>query len=176
MNQEQLYLKNHTTHKDETCTVTLARICGIQWYYIVLFADCIAGGVHGEKIRKPTVWSLMEQPTQFRQHPSAPIRQLRGWISGVQQQGLAAFQQCWNFAETCFRKGAGSGVRKLSDYRVVRNFMLIAPSASGDWQSSSIFQSQVTVDSTFLSVALMLIWLMLIWLMLMLIWLMLIKT
>ena len=28
MNQEQSYLENHTTHKDETCTVTLVRTCG----------------------------------------------------------------------------------------------------------------------------------------------------
>ena len=35
---------------------------------LVLFAYCIAGGVHGEKIRKSTVRSLTEQPTvaQYR--------------------------------------------------------------------------------------------------------------
>ena len=36
---------------------------------LVLFAYCIAGGVHGEKIRKSTVRSLMEQPTQFSATP-----------------------------------------------------------------------------------------------------------
>ena len=40
--EKQLYLENHTTHEDETCTVTLVRPCG-------LFAYCIAGGVHAEK-------------------------------------------------------------------------------------------------------------------------------
>ena len=92
-------------------------------------------------------------PLNFRQ--STPQRP-RGQISGVQQQGLAAFQQWWNLAESCFRKRAGSGVRKhniLSDYRMIRHLTLIAPSASEDWRSSSIFQSPDTVDSTFLSVA-----------------------
>ena len=37
---------------------------------LVLFAYCIAGGVHVEKIRKSTVRSLMEQPTQF---PATPL-------------------------------------------------------------------------------------------------------
>ena len=32
---------------------------------LVLFAYCVAGGVHGEKIRKSTVRSLMQQPTHF---------------------------------------------------------------------------------------------------------------
>ena len=36
---------------------------------LVLLAYCIAGGVHGEKIRKSTVRSLMEQPTQFSATP-----------------------------------------------------------------------------------------------------------
>ena len=36
----------------------------------------------------------------------------------------------------------------LSNYRMFRNYMLIAPSASGDWRLSSIFQSPDTVDST----------------------------
>jgi len=34
-----------------------------------------------------------------------------------------------------------------------RTVTLIAPSASGDWRSSYIFQSTDTVDSAFLSVA-----------------------
>ena len=36
---------------------------------LVLFAYCIAGGVQGEIIRKSTVRSLMEQPTQFLATP-----------------------------------------------------------------------------------------------------------
>ena len=36
---------------------------------LVLFAYCIAGGVHGEKICKSTVRLLMEQPTQFSSTP-----------------------------------------------------------------------------------------------------------
>ena len=36
---------------------------------LVLFAYCIAGGVHGKKIRKSTVRSLMQQPTQFSATP-----------------------------------------------------------------------------------------------------------
>ena len=36
---------------------------------LVLFAYCIAGSVHGEKIRKSTVRSLMQQPTQFSATP-----------------------------------------------------------------------------------------------------------
>ena len=36
---------------------------------LVLFAYCIAGGVHGEKIRKSTVRSLMQQPTIFSATP-----------------------------------------------------------------------------------------------------------
>ena len=39
---------------------------------LVLFAYCIAGGVHNKKIHKSTVQSLMEQPTQFSATPSAP--------------------------------------------------------------------------------------------------------
>ena len=117
---------------------------------LVLFAYCIAGGIHYEKIHKFTVRSLIEQPNSiFGNTPQRP-RQLRGRISGVQQQGLTAFQQRWNLAESCFRKGAGSAVQKhiiFSDYRMVRNFTLIAPSASGDWRSSSIFQIRWTPPS-----------------------------
>ena len=36
---------------------------------LVLFAYCVAGSVHGEKIRKSTVRSLMQQPTQFSSTP-----------------------------------------------------------------------------------------------------------
>ena len=36
---------------------------------LVSFAYCIAGGIHAEKIRKSTVRSLMEQPTQFSATP-----------------------------------------------------------------------------------------------------------
>ena len=36
---------------------------------LVLFAYCIAGGVHAEKIRKSTVRSLMQQPTTFSATP-----------------------------------------------------------------------------------------------------------
>ena len=36
---------------------------------LVLFAYCITGSVHGEKIHKSTVQSLMEQPTQFLATP-----------------------------------------------------------------------------------------------------------
>ena len=36
---------------------------------LVLFAYYIAGGVHGEKIRKSTVRSLMQQPTIFSATP-----------------------------------------------------------------------------------------------------------
>ena len=36
---------------------------------LVLFAYCIAGGVYGEKIRKSTARSLMEQPIQFSATP-----------------------------------------------------------------------------------------------------------
>ena len=79
----------------------------------------------------------------FGNTPQRP-RQLRGQIPGVQQQGLAAFQQCRNLAKSCFRKETGSGVRQyiiLADYRMFRTVTLIALSASGDWRSSSTFQS-----------------------------------
>ena len=36
---------------------------------LVLFANCIAGGVHGETLRKSTVRSLMQQPTIFSATP-----------------------------------------------------------------------------------------------------------
>ena len=36
---------------------------------LVLLAYCVAWGVHGEKIRKSTVRSLMKQPTQFSGTP-----------------------------------------------------------------------------------------------------------
>ena len=36
---------------------------------LVLFAYCMAGSVHGEKIRKSTVRSLMQQPTVFSATP-----------------------------------------------------------------------------------------------------------
>ena len=39
---------------------------------LVLFAYCIAGGVHGEKMHESTVRTLMEQPTQFSATPLKP--------------------------------------------------------------------------------------------------------
>ena len=102
--EKQLYLENHATHEGETCTVTL-------WIsmILVLFAYCIAGVSTVEKIRKSTVRSIMEQPTQF---PATPLSAQGSYGDEyrVQQQGLVAFQQCWNLVESCFRKGSGSGV------------------------------------------------------------------
>ena len=45
------------------------------------------------------------------------------------------FNNYGDLAESCFRKGTGTGVRKyifLADYRLFRTVTLIAPSASGD--------------------------------------------
>ena len=36
---------------------------------LLLLAYCVALGVYGEKLRKSTVWSLIEQPTQFSAKP-----------------------------------------------------------------------------------------------------------
>ena len=71
----------------------------------------------------------------FDNTPQRP-RQLRGQISGVEQQGLAAFQQCRNLAKSCFRlKETGSVIRKyiiLADHGMFRTVTLITRSASGD--------------------------------------------
>ena len=53
----------------------------------------------------------------------------------MKQQGLAAFQQCRNLAESCFREGTGSGVRKyifsFADYQNFRTVTLIALAQAG---------------------------------------------
>ena len=66
--EKQLYLENHTTHKDETLHRYISKDLWIPMI-LVLFAHCIAEGVHAEKIPKSTVRSLMEQPTQFLATP-----------------------------------------------------------------------------------------------------------
>ena len=49
MNAEiQLYLENHTTRKDETCTITLVRTVDSNDTSIV-GPTCISGAVHGKK-------------------------------------------------------------------------------------------------------------------------------
>ena len=55
---------------------------------LVLFAYCIAGGVHSETIRKSTVRSLMEQPTQFS---ATPLRdEYQAYSSSVLQLSNSA--------------------------------------------------------------------------------------
>ena len=153
MNQEQLYLENHTTHEDGTYTVTLVRTCSFQWYKYCLPISLlwVSTAIKYVNPLSDHWWSN----SIFGNTPQHP-RLLQWRISGVQQQSLAALQQCRNLAESCFRKRTGSRVRKyinLTDYRIFRTVTLIAPSASGDWRSSSIFQSPDTVDSAFLFVA-----------------------
>ena len=119
MNQEQLYLENHTTYKDETCTVTLVKTCRFQWYQYCWPIHC--------PIIDGATYSI------FGSSPQRP-RQLRWRRSGVKQQGLAAFQQCRNLAESCFREGTGSGVRKyifFADYQNFRTVTLIPLALAG---------------------------------------------
>ena len=52
----------------------------------------------------------------------------------MKQQGLAAFQQCRNLAESCFREGTGSGVQKIhffADYQNFRTVTLIPLALAG---------------------------------------------
>ena len=63
--EKQLYLENHTTHEDETFTITVGKDLWIP----MILGYCIAGDVHGKKIRKSTIRSLMEQPTPFSATP-----------------------------------------------------------------------------------------------------------
>ena len=64
-----------------------------------------------EELRKSTVRSLIEQPTQFSAKPlSTQGNYGDKYIPGVQQQGLASFQQCRNLAKS---KGTESGVRNI---------------------------------------------------------------
>ena len=59
----------------------------------------VAGGVHGEKIRKSTVQSLMQQPTQFS---SAPIS-AQGSYGDEYQACSSRVLQLSNSAETLSR-------------------------------------------------------------------------
>ena len=66
----------------------------------------------------------------------------------------STFQQHPSAPKSSFRKGAGSRIQKyiiLAEYRMFRTVTLIVSSTSGNWHSSSIFESSVIVDSTFLS-------------------------
>ena len=102
---------------------------------LVLFTYCIAGGVHGEKIRNSTVRSLMEQPAQF----SATPLSAQGSHGDEYQECSSRVLQLSNSAEIFPRvasereqEAMSKNNNILSDYRMFRNFMLIAPSASGD--------------------------------------------
>ena len=62
---------------------------------LVLFAYCVAENVHSEKIRKSTVRSLMEQPTQF----SGNTPQAQGSYGDKYQACSGRFLQLSNSAE-----------------------------------------------------------------------------
>ena len=66
---------------------------------LVLFANCIAGGVHGERIRKSTVQSLREQPTQFAATPLSA----QGSYSDEYQACSSRGMQLSNSAEILLR-------------------------------------------------------------------------
>ena len=71
-------------------------------------------------------WS---NPLNFRQHPSAP-KATTGTNIRHAAAGSCSFPTCWNLAESCFRKGAESGVWKhniLSDYRMAPKFYVNRP-------------------------------------------------
>ena len=76
---------------------------------LVLFAYSIAGGVHGEKIRKSTVRSLMEQPTQF----SATPLSAQGSYGDEYQACSNWVLQLSNSAEILPRVASRKGSRKL---------------------------------------------------------------
>ena len=58
---------------------------------LVLLAYCVAWGVQGKKIRKSTVQSLMEQPTQFSETPlSAHGDEYQACSSRVLQLSISA--------------------------------------------------------------------------------------
>ena len=88
-NQEHLYVKNHASHKNATCTITFARTCRFQWYQYRGFNVWL--GCPQLTLLKfiVTVLSLREWPIQHLsgtlQHP----RQLQWQITGVQQRVLA---------------------------------------------------------------------------------------
>ena len=105
---------------------------------LVLFAYCIAGGVHGEKIRKSAVRSLMEQPTQF----SATPLSVHGSYGDEYQGCSSRVLQLANSAEILPRvasdreQEAASENTSSSDYCMVRNCTLIVASFPGPTQLS----------------------------------------
>ena len=89
---------------------------------LVLFAYCIAEGVHGEKICKSTVRSLMEQPTQFA---ATPLR-AQGNYGEEYQMYSSRVLQLSNSAEILPRvasereqeAASENTIFKISDYRM----------------------------------------------------------
>ena len=68
----------------------------------VLFAYCIAGDVHGEKICKSTVRLLMEQPTRF----SATTLSAQGSYGDKYQACSSRVSQLSNSADEIFSRVA----------------------------------------------------------------------
>ena len=66
MNAEiQLYLENHTICEDETCTVTLVRTVDSVIQALLAPLAYVGLSTAKKKVRKSTVRSLRERPTQF---------------------------------------------------------------------------------------------------------------
>ena len=74
----------------------------------------------------------MEQPTQFS---VTPLSAQGSYGDEYQACSSRVLQLSWNVAESCFGRGAGSGVRILSDYQMFRNFALTVLAQVGidDW-------------------------------------------
>ena len=111
MNQEQLYLKNHATYTNGTCTVMLLTTCTFHWYQYTVGLICSLGCSQRKttKIYCPIIEGATHSTfSDTLQH----LRQLQQQISGVQQQGLVASQRCKNLAARCFKGETGNDVRK----------------------------------------------------------------
>ena len=114
---------------------------------LVVFAYCLAGGVHAEKISKSTVRSLMEQPTQFSVTPLST----QGSYGDEYQACSSRVLQLSNSAEILPRVASEREQEATSENTIF--YPIIDCSEILLRRSSSIFQLPNTVDSTFLSVA-----------------------
>ena len=99
-----LYLGYHTTHKDETCTVTLVRTCRFQWCQYCWPITWL-GVSTAKKYVNPLSNHWCSNPLNFRQHPSAPkaamVTKIRLAAAGCISQRELLFMFCVCIAFCC---------------------------------------------------------------------------
>ena len=95
----------------------------------------------------------MEQPTQFSAKPLSPQGNYGDKYQVCRSRILHLSNSAEILPKVASEKEQEAASVNTADYQMFQTVKLIAFSASGDWRSSSIFQSPVTVDSAFLSVA-----------------------